>query len=193
MSESSSILNEVDLIDDIAEGTITYKKQLFIEDPVVNPVIDNLIAEGGENFVHYIKWLDLSKEANLLVLSSRHHFYYDHNDLKGVKVLVNLRKLNQIKHLDSFLHVVFRVLPPGATFIGCFSDSGSQIRKGSPFYQSARLYNRFINFLDSKIDRELNKKDVMELLDSHGFKVVDMAEINGMTYFTTQNQRNSGE
>jgi hypothetical protein len=33
----------------------------------------------------------------------------------------------------------------------------------------------------------------VELLDSHGFRIVDMTEINGITYFNTRNQRNSGE
>ena len=193
MRERITISDNVDLIDDKAVDTATYKKHLYIEEPGVNPVFDNLIAEGGENFVHYLGWLGLTKETNLLVLSSRHHFYYDHDDLKGVNILVNLRKLNQVKHLDSFLHVIFRVLPPKAAFVGCFSDSRSHSRNGSSFYHSTRIYNRFINFLDSKVDREMSKNDIRELLSSHGFKIVDMAEINGMTYFTAQNQRNSGE
>lgn len=189
-----SVLNKTDLLTDgrIAD-TISYKKQLFIEQPGVYPVLDNLIAEGGENFVHYLHWLGLEREANLVVLSSRHYYYYDHNDLKGTKVLVNLKKLNQIKHLDSFLHVVFRVLPSDATFIGCFSDSKNQKINGTAFYQPSRLYSRFINFLDSRTDRNMSKNEVVELLDSHGFEIVDMAEINGLTYFTTRNQRKSGE
>lgn len=191
--DQTSVLSKTDLPDDKIADIISYKKQLFIEQAGINPVIDNLIAEGGEHFVHYLQWLGLEQEANIVVLSSRHHYYYDHNDLKGTKVLVNLKKLNQIKHLDSFLHVVFRVLPPDATFIGCFSDSKNQKINGTAFYQPSRIYSRFINFLDSKTDRDMSKNEVMELLDSHGFKVDDIAEINGLTYFTTRNQRNSGE
>jgi hypothetical protein len=193
MMDQTSVLNKTDLPDDKIADTISYKKQLFIEQAGINPVIDNLIAEGGEHFVHYLHWLGLEQEANLVVLPSRHHYYYDINDLKGVTVLVNMKKLNLIKHLDSFLHVVFRVLPPDATFIGCFSDSKKQKINGTAFYQPSRIYSRFINFLDSKTDKDMSKNEVMELLDSHGFKIVGMAEINGLTYFTTRNQRNSGE
>ena len=84
-----------------------------------NPVFDSLLAEGGENFYHYITWLGLSKDPNLMILSSIHHYYYDFNDLKGVKTLINLKKLNQINHIDTFLNNVIRVLPQKAKFVGC--------------------------------------------------------------------------
>ena len=48
-------------------------------------------------------------------------------------------------------------------------------------------YKGFINFLDAKIDVDFDKKDVLKLLESHGFKVMDMTEINGLTYFRAQN------
>ncbi len=52
-----------------------------------------------------------------------------------------------------------------------------------------RLYKRFINFLDAKIDTEVDSSDISRLLESHGFKVIDMTEINGLTYFRSQNHR----
>ena len=58
--------------------------QNTVERTTYNPVYTNLAAEGDENFFHYLNWLGLSNEPNLLVLSSRHHFYYDYDDLKGV-------------------------------------------------------------------------------------------------------------
>jgi hypothetical protein len=51
------------------------------------------------------------------------------------------------------------------------------------------MYKKFINFLDSRIDIEIDSKDISKLLESHGFKIMDMTEINGMTYFRTQNYR----
>jgi uncharacterized protein Smg (DUF494 family) len=49
------------------------------------------------------------------------------------------------------------------------------------------MYKKFINFLDSRTEIEIDKKDISRLLESHGFKVIDMTEINGLTYFLTQN------
>jgi hypothetical protein len=148
-----------------------------------SPVIDNLIAEGGENFFPYLKRLGLDDEPNMMVLSSSRHYYYDYSELEGVTTLVNLKKLNLIKHLDSFLQTVGDVISPKTNFIGCFSDRKTQKDIGL----TSRMYKRFINFLDSRTDVEIDKKDVSRLLESRGYKVIDMTEINGLTYFRTQN------
>jgi hypothetical protein len=52
---------------------------------------------------------------------------------------------------------------------------------------TSRFYKRFLNFLDSRIDVEIDRKDFSMQLESHGFKIIDMTEINGLTYFRTQN------
>jgi hypothetical protein len=43
--------------------------------------------------------------------------------------------------------------------------------------------------MDSKTDHNIDKKDVSGLLEKSGFKVVDMTEINGLTFFYSQNVR----
>jgi hypothetical protein len=163
--------------------------QNTVERTAYNPVYTNLAAEGDENFFHYLNWLGLSNEPNLLVLSSRHHYYYDYDDLKGVRVLVNLKNLNVIRHLDSFLHVVFRVLPPKASFIGCFIENKRSGVKGFSLQGTNSIFNRFINFLDSKTERYLDRNDVKRILESHGFGIVDMTEIDGKIYFIRRNKR----
>lgn len=147
------------------------------------PVIDNLIAEGGENFFNYLEGHGLANEDNMLVLSSKHHYYYDPNELESVTTLINVKKLNLIKHLDNFLHSVVNVLSPESNFIGCFSDWKTQKDTGL----TSRMYKGFLNFIDSKIDVDYDRKEVSRLLESHGFRVVDMTEINGLTYFRAQN------
>jgi hypothetical protein len=150
-----------------------------------NHVADKLIGEVDENFINYLNWHGLANEDNLLVLSSKLHYYYDYEELKEVKTLINLRKLNLIKHLDDFLHTLCNGLSPKANFIGCFSDRKTQ----QGVSVTSRLYKKFINFLDSKIDVDIDSKDFSRLLESHGFKIIDMTEINGLTYFRTQNYR----
>ncbi|MDX9811337.1 MAG: hypothetical protein RBU28_03045 [Bacteroidales bacterium] len=163
--------------------------QNTMERTAYNPVYTNLAAEGDENFFHYLNWLGLSNEPNLLVLSSRHHYYYDYDDLKGVRVLVNLKSLNVIRHLDSFLHVVFRMLPPRASFIGCFTENKRSGARGLSLHGNTSIFNRFINFLDSRIERYLDREDVKKILESHGFSIVDMTEIDGKVYFISRNKR----
>lgn len=156
-----------------------------------NLVFENLAAEGGENFFHYINWLGLAKDPNLMILSSIHHYYYDFNELMGVRTLINVKPLNQINHIDSFLNNVFRVLPAKASFVGCFKDNKIHSGIALPFYQSFRFLNSLINMVDSKTDKFMSRKDVIRLLESHEFRIVDMTEISNITYFCTRNFKKS--
>jgi hypothetical protein len=150
-----------------------------------NPVMSDLIAKGGESFLNYLECNGLTDEDNTLVLSSKHHFYYDPNELESITTLINVKKLNLIKHLDTFLQTIVHVLSPESNFIGCFSDWKTQKDNGI----SARAYKGFLNFLDARIDVEFDRKEVSRLLESHGLKVIDMREINGMTYFRAKHTR----
>jgi hypothetical protein len=154
----------------------------FAEMTVSTEVMDNLIAEGGENFVNYLNRQGLVNDPNTLVLSSNHHYYYDNAELQSVTTVVNMKKLNMINHLDGFLQTLCGVMAPKTNFIGCFSDSDNQ--KDSRLYN--RLYKGFINFLDSKTDKDIDRKDVSRILETQGYRIMDMTVINGLTYFRTQ-------
>lgn len=147
-----------------------------------NNNIDNLITEGGENFINYLRGLDLGKEPNLMVLSSRHNNYYDFNDLKGVNILINLIRLNRMRHLDSFLVTVSRMISPDTNFVGYFSDKTTITQTGL-FKKNCRLIN---NYSCSETDQNFCKDDVAKLLESTGFRICDMTEIKGLTYFMTK-------
>jgi hypothetical protein len=150
-----------------------------------SPVIEELIAEGGNNFYRYLRWLNLADDPNILVLSSRHHYYYDHTELKWTNTLVILKKLNRIKYIDSFLHSLHLVLSPGANFIGYFSDPDTQNGPGLV----SMMCKGFIDFLDSRIDRKFTREGISKLLEANGLQVNDMTLINGLTYFRTRNTR----
>jgi hypothetical protein len=151
----------------------------------INQTSPKLASEVDDNFLSYLKCHGLANEDNLLVLSSNLHYYYDYEELKEVTTLINLKKLNLVKHLDDFLHTLYDGLSPKTNFIGCFADNKS----GKAVSLTSRLYKRFLNFLDSKIDVDIDSKEFSRLLESHGFKVIDMTEINGLTYFRSQNYR----
>jgi hypothetical protein len=151
-----------------------------------SPAIVNMFAEAGENFFRYLKNIGLSKDSDLIVLSSKHHYYCDRNELKSVRTLINLKKLNLIKHLDMFLFTLNHILPQNANFLGCFSDNKALKRSKFQFYQPSRLLNRIINFLDSSTDHKMDKNEVSEILERNGFKIVDMTEMNGLTFFYSQ-------
>lgn len=190
--EKRNIISKSEIINNQSDKIVNGDKGISMTDNQNNPVFDSLLAEGGENFYHYINWLGLAKDPNLMILSSIHHYYYDFNDLKGVKTLINLKRFNQINHIDTFLSNVFRVLPSKANFIGCFKDNKIHSGIAVPFYQSFKFLNSLINIIDSKSERFLTRKDVIKLLESHDFGIIDMTEISSITYFCAENQKKSG-
>jgi len=150
-----------------------------VKENLIQKVFD---SEVDENFINYLSWNGLVREEKLLVLSSTLHYYYDYDELKDIKTVVNLKKLNLVKHLDDFLKTLYSGLSPETNFVGCFSDI-----KTENVSISSRFYKKFLNFIDAKFNVEIDGRDFSRLLESNGFKVIDMTEINGLTYFRTQN------
>jgi hypothetical protein len=180
--DDTAVLEKVDLIAGRTQKRNYYGTIVPHQWNKNSPVIKELIAEGGYNFYRYLTWLELANDPKILVLSSRHHYYYDHNELRWTTTLIVLKKLNRIKYIESFLHALHLVLSPGANFIGYFSDS--DIQNGSRLF--TMICKGFIDFLDSRIDRKFKNEGVSRLLESTGFQVNDMTLIDGMTYFRTQ-------
>ena len=169
--------------------------------------MDILYAEGGESFYNYVDWLGLAKDPNLIVLSSQHHYYYVAEEMNNITTVVNLKELNQIKQIESFLHSSIHILPLKANFIGCFIDNkkinGYVLRNGSYINHikmgseaiengivSPNPYlNMFFSFMDLKTNKYMSRRKVTLLLEDQGFKVKDMTELNGLTYFHSQKVR----
>jgi hypothetical protein len=169
-----------------------------------NPVSEILAAEGREDFVNYIKGLGLANDPNQVLLSSLHHYYYDDEEMKNVKTVINLKELNHIKQLKSFLHSIIQIIPQKSNFIGCFIDNrnvnGYELRNNSSttnnktgtvdlengIVSQIPIVNRFYSFIDSKTNKFMSKSSVTLMLEEHGFKVLDMKEINSLTYFHSQ-------
>lgn len=182
-----SVSERINSVEKISEAIFS-EKLLSDERPGTNHVIENILSEGGEDFFQYLKWIGLAKESDLIVLSSTQHYHYDHNDLMGIKALINLKRLNQIKHLERFLHNLFRILPSKAFFVGHFKRGNHRVR-GGIYYHFNRFFHILVSFLDAGGERNLSKKVMKELLEENDFLVLDMTDINGITYFWAQKCR----
>jgi len=154
----------------------------------LSPVLENIRTLAGTDFFQYLRFLQIEKEQNMMALSSTHHYYYDFDDMKGIKTLVTLKKLNSIKSLGTFFQTVVRILPQEAIFIGYFkNDTGN--RPVFSFFQTTRLYNGIVNYLDFKTDLSLTKDHVSRILGENKLQLIDITDINGMTYFCSRNIR----
>ena len=147
--------------------------------------IVTLIVEGGITFYRYLYSLGMSGEENMVVLSSRNNYYLEEDDLKNVRVLITLKKLNLIKHLDMYLNTLVRILPPDASIIGYFSDSKIVKNNRFPFHL-LKFFTRSNIFFDFRTGHIMNKNEVTELLERSGLKTLDMRKMNGLIYFNSQ-------
>jgi hypothetical protein len=188
-------------------STVNNKKNRAADLVDPNGISGMLLSEGNSNFSSYLEWLGLSSDPKLVVLSSVHHYYYDAEEMKNIKTVVNLKELNYIKDINNFLHSMFLILPPKSYLLGCFVDSKKQNffsfreRKplGDSYSQSEEfqngiasrvpILNTLFTFLDAKTNKYLSTNNVSLLLENNGFKVADMTELNGLTYFCSQSQR----
>ena len=171
---------------------------------LVNEAVDKLRTEGGEGFYNYVDSLGFSNDSNLIVLSSKHHYYYDSEEINKAKTVVNLKELNRIKEIKELLHSHLHFLPQKCNFVGCFVNNKKNER--FTFKKSATSKEKvmnsddielgivsqfpFINMLyslmDSKTNNYLSEESVSSMLGVHGFKVIDMKEVNGLTFFHSQ-------
>jgi len=192
------------------DGESSNRKKFMITKPSINPVYEELVAQGHDDFYSYLEWLGLAKKSDLLILTASHHYYFEIEDLKNVKTVVNLNKLNNMKNIDDFLQAIYRVMPYKCHFIGCFTDNKIQnifVSSKRPVFQidsegnnseiETGPWSSFLNMLygiiDSKTNRYLTKKIVQTMLDNTGLKILDITEFNGLTYFCTQKDKPSVE
>jgi hypothetical protein len=175
----------------------------------INRIPEILASEGNENFRNYIEWLGLSRDPKLVVLSSIHHYYYDAEEMTGVGTVVNLKELNHLKDINTFLNSMFLILPPKCYLIGCFVDYKKQnvfsLRKRSIGSMEAGMseaekngivsripfFNTIFKILDAKANKYLSRRLVSQLLTNNGFEIMDMTELEGLTYFCSRNQRSA--
>jgi hypothetical protein len=178
-------------------------KEMVIE----NPVLRSLTSENCENFGKYVEMVGLADDPNLVVLDSVHHYYYDAEEMMNVKTVINLKELNQIRQIKNFFHSMFRILPPNSNFIGCFVNNKKEngfvlntnptdsyykrnsdaIEKG--IVSSSPILNMIYNMMDSRTNKYMSERSVGFLLEEHGFKVMNMTELDGLTYFCAKSLR----
>lgn len=177
----------------------------------INPVFAKLAEEGHENYYNYLDWLGLAKGLDFLILTSSHHYYFENEDLKAIKTVVNLEKLNNIKGIKDFLHSIYHVLPKKCYFIGSFIDNknyngifsftkkyhdgiaGRVVNLEKNIGQWSSFLYMAYHLFDSKTNRYMTERTVRLLFTNSGLKVLDITEFNGLTYFCTQKDKLSAE
>jgi hypothetical protein len=164
-------------------------------------LFDELTDEARKDLTSYLNRMGLVNESGMLVIPSRHHYFYDAEELKSVKTIVNLKHLNYVREIRDFLHRVAELLPVNSNFVGCFIDNNTHNGFSDKYSKLPRnlsekaeayengiesripFINRMYSFIDMKPNRYLTKRTVSHLLDECNLQLVGMTEMNGLTYF----------
>jgi len=167
----------------------------------LNGLFSELSAGVRQDLISYLEEKELINDPSILVIPSTKHYFYDAEDLKGVKTIVNLKPLNYVREIRDFVSRVAEMLPRESNFVGCFTDNklqnGFSDKYGNlprDLSEKAEAYengiesripfiNRMYSFIDLRTNRYLTHRTVSNLLGESGLQIVGMTELNGMTYF----------
>jgi hypothetical protein len=81
-------------------------------------------------------------------------------------------------------------LPADAYFFGCFECNDKAVEKRLPF--PVGKYQFFMKSFESQPERLITRKGVSTMLEGHGYKLIDLTDLNGITYFCARIKK-SGE
>jgi hypothetical protein len=183
---------------------LTYRRRLLYENSRISKLFEDIPENAREDFFNYLAEQGLVSETGMLVIPSHRHFFYDAEDMKKIKTVVNLRQLNHIREMKEFLRTVADMLPQRSNFIGCFVDNkaqsgfsdkynnqSGQMEENSEVYENGiesriPFINRMYSIIDARTNRYLTRRSVTNLLKEYGLQVIGMTDLHGITYFCTQ-------
>jgi hypothetical protein len=174
-------------------------------------VFAEIVEEVGQEVFNYLERFNLTKESNIIYLSSVHHYLYGLEELKVVDVVLNFRLLNKVPHLWYFMLTMNHILPVNGYFSGCFLDYQREkkaILESKPsmigyiMLYGYKFFNRIIPQIPvlNKIQLFFNHgrlqcltvEEVRALLHKGGFRIIDMTGIDDVTFFIAQ-KANAGK
>jgi hypothetical protein len=65
-------------------------------------------------------------------------------------------------------------------------STGSAVYLDNGIVSKSPFINMLYNLMDLKTNKYLSRKNVANLLENHGFRVKDISEHNGLTFFCSQ-------
>lgn len=176
-------------------------RKLSLRDSGLTHLFNELDIEVRQALIDYLDRLGLVKESGMLVIPSSRHYFYDAEDMKGIRTVITLRQLNYIREVRDFLKQITGLLPTKSNFIGCFIDnraqgtgseknnnSSGQVSDKTEAYENGiesriPFINRMYSIIDFRTNRYLTRRAVTNLLKESGLELVSMTDINGFTYF----------
>lgn len=164
-----------------------------------------IIDECGEKADTYIENHVNLEDKKTLVISTTTRFNILRQPDNQYETIVNLRRINDIRHLNKFFEAVNHKLPQHGRFIGCAETAQQRkkriLRKYPPMvnwiaytgdYIIKRVFPKFYPtrgiyfFLTRGHNRVLAQAEVLGRLYACGFEVIEDHYVNGLYFFVTK-------
>jgi lipopolysaccharide/colanic/teichoic acid biosynthesis glycosyltransferase len=163
-----------------------------------------ITKESGPDVYNYFSEHLKMDSKSVYLTSTANPFNIENLNGRNLPAIINLRKINDFKHINKFFEAVNRKLCDAGTFIGAFETNRQRelrISKRIPIF-----IRQFIVLLDFIINRiipeipgisnlyfsitkglkqSISKAEVLGRLVSCGFEIIEYKEINNLTYFVT--------
>lgn len=174
---------------------------LSLRDSGLTLLFDELDVHDRKSLIGYLDRNNLIDGSGVLVIPSSRHYYYDVDEMRGIKTIIVLRMLNHIRELKDFLRQMTTLMPHSGNFIGCFIDSKSQGNQGEEGHNLPRhlagreeayengiesripFINRMYSIMDLKTNRNLTRRSVAGMISENGLDLVNMTDLRGVVYF----------
>jgi len=136
----------------------------------------------GFRFFRYLWETGISSDAGLVILSSHEGANWGCSWFRSARTLINLRRLDLIRHLEMFVSSLVNLLPQGASFVGCFEQHRDGCGREACHGSNTGLLKR-ITGNGAGPRQHLSSDRVFALFENSGLVIINMKEISGLTYF----------
>jgi len=185
-------------------NNMIYRQTSALNDASNSQLFSEMSAESRSDLFGYMNQLGVSDVSGLLVFPSSHHYFYNAEDLKGVKTILNLKQLNHVRDIKGFLQNIFFLLSDSSRFVGSFVDNKAQNGFSDKYHNRVKslsertdayengidsripFINRLYSMIDFKTNTYLTWRSVSNIIQESGLQLMSMTALNGLTYFCTQ-------
>ncbi len=186
---------------------MVYRQSSALADTANSQLFSEMSVESRSDLFGYLNQLGVSDVSGLLVIPSAHHYYYSAQDLIGVKTILNLKQLNNVRDLKGFLQNIFFLLPDASRFVGSFVDNKTQNGFSEKYHNRVKslsertdayengidsripFINRMYSLIDARTNTYLTRRSVSNIIQDSGLRLVSMTDLNGLTYFCSRKEK----
>lgn len=181
----------------------TESKQIHSKSGLIKESTRSILVtrESGKNVYDYFSEHVNVNDTSVSLISTTTPFNVE-NLPSGLRTIINLKKVNDMRYINKFFEAANHKLPDAGMFMGCVETSRQRYNRiGRKFptfirqlvimtdFSLNRILPRLSSFknlyfnITSGVKRTISKAEVLGRLVSCGFEIIEFTEINNLTYF----------